>query len=80
MLTRTVSQSIARAAAKTFAQAFLAILALLAVPVLTGWAGTIADGGRIAIDLDFWVQVLIAATGAGLAALISLAWNWAKTV
>lgn len=79
MNTRTITQSVAMAATKTFLQAFLAILVLLAVPVLTGWADTIGNGGRIAIDLDFWLQVLIAASGAGIAALISLAWNWSKT-
>lgn len=77
--TRTITQTIANAAAKTFLQAFLAILVLLAVPVLTGWAETVGNGERIVIDLDFWRQVLIAATGAGIAALISLAWNWSKT-
>lgn len=77
--TRTITQTIAKAAAKTFLQAFLAILVLLAVPVLTGWAETVGNGERIVIDLDFWRQVLIAATGAGIAALISLAWNWSKT-
>lgn len=79
MITRTVTQSIAMAAAKTFLQAFLAILVVLAVPVLTGWADTIGNGGQIAIDVRFWLQVLIAAIGAGIAALLSLAWNWSKT-
>ncbi len=76
--TRTITQTIAKAAAKTFLQAFLAILVLLAVPVLTSWAETIGNGGRIVIDLDFLLQALVAATGAGIAALISLAWNWSK--
>ncbi len=75
---KIVTQTVAVAAAKTFLQAFLAILVLLAVPVLTGWADTIGNGGRIEIDLDFWRQALIAATGAGIAALISIAWNWSK--
>jgi hypothetical protein len=76
---KTVTQTVAMAAAKTFLQAFLAILALLAVPVLTSWAGTIQDGGSIEVDLRFWTQVLVAALGAGIAALISAAWNWSKT-
>ncbi|MCC6674116.1 MAG: hypothetical protein IT339_02895 [Thermomicrobiales bacterium] len=76
--TKTITQTIAKAAVKTFLQAFLAILVLLAVPVLTGWAEAIGNGERIVIDVDFWLQVLIAATGAGIAALISLVWNWSK--
>lgn len=76
---KQVTQTIAKAAAKTFLQAFLAVLALLAVPVLTSWAGTIRDGGTVAIDLHWWSQVLIAAVGGGIAALISLAWNWSKS-
>jgi len=76
--TKTITQTISKAAVKTFLQAFLAILVLLAVPVLTGWAETIGNGERIVIDVDFWLQVLIAATGAGIAALISLVWNWSK--
>lgn len=79
MIDMTITQSVLRAAGKTFLQAFLAILMLLAIPVLTGWADTVADGGQIVIDVSFWVQVFIAASGAGLAALISLGWNWSKT-
>jgi len=75
----TVTQTIAKAAAKTFLQAALAILVLLAVPELTGWAKDIQDGGTIDIDLHWWGNVLIAALGGGIAALISMAWNWAKT-
>lgn len=75
---KEITQTVAKAAAKTFLQAFLAVLALLAVPVLTSWAGTIRDGGTVEIDLHWWAQVLIAAVGGGIAALISLAWNWSK--
>jgi len=76
---KQITQSVAKAAAKTFAQAALAILVLLAVPVLTSWATTIRDGGTVEIDLHWWAQVLIAAVGGGIAALISLAWNWSKS-
>lgn len=76
---KEVTQTVAKAAAKTFLQAFLAILVLLAVPELTRWATTIADGGEVIVDVHWWVQVIIAAVGAGLAALISLAWNWSKS-
>lgn len=77
--TKIVTQTIVRAAIKTFLQAFLAILVVLAVPVLAGWADTVGDGGRIVIDPAFWLHVLIAASGAGIAAIISLAWNWTRT-
>lgn len=76
---KQVTQSVAKAAAKTFLQAALAILALLAVPELTSWAGTIRDGGTVSVDAHWWAQVLIAAVGGGIAALISLAWNWSKS-
>lgn len=76
---RTLTQTVAKAAAKTFLQAFLGVLAVLAVPVLTSWSTTIGNGGELAIDVGFFVKVAIAALGAGIAALISLAWNWSKT-
>lgn len=76
---RTLTQTVAKAAAKTFLQAFLGVLAVLAVPVLTSWSTTIGNGGELAIDVGFFAKVAIAALGAGIAALISLAWNWSKT-
>lgn len=76
---KQVTQSVAKAAAKTFLQAALAILALLAVPELTSWAATIRDGGEIAINVHWWVQVAIAAVGGGIAALVSLAQNSLKS-
>ncbi len=76
---KTVTQTVAKAAAKTFLQAFLGVLALLLAPVLTGWATTLGNGGDIVVDVDFISKVLIAGVGAGIAALISLAWNWSKT-
>lgn len=75
---KEVTQTVAKAAAKTFLQAFLSVLALLLVPVLTNWAVNLQNGGDVVIDVDFFQKVLIAATGAGIAALISLAWNWAR--
>lgn len=76
---KEVTQTVAKAAAKTFLQAFLSVLALLLVPVLTNWTTTLSNGGTIDIDVDFVSQVAIAAVGAGIAALISLAWNWSKS-
>lgn len=73
-----VTQTIAKAAAKTFLQAFLAVLALLLVPQLTNWAVALQNGSEIVVDVNLFQQILIAATGAGIAALISLAYNWAR--
>lgn len=73
-----VTQTVAKAAAKTFLQAFLGVLALLLVPTLTNWAVDLQNGGDVTVDVQFFTKVLIAATGAGIAALISLAWNWAR--
>ena len=69
------TQTILKGAAKTFVQAFLAILVLLAVPILTRWAVDLQNGGSISIDVNIFVQILIAAVGAGIAALISYAQN-----
>lgn len=76
---KMITQTVAKAAAKTFLQAAVAVLVLLAVPVLTSWATTIRDGGTVEIDLHWWSQVMIAAVGGGIAALISLVWNWSKS-
>lgn len=54
------------------------MLALLLVPTLTNWAVDLQNGGDVTVDVQFFTKVLIAATGAGIAALISLAWNWAR--
>lgn len=75
---KQVTQTILKAAAKTFAQAFVGILLILAVPVLTSWATTVSNGGDIVIDTDLLANVLIAATGAGIAALISFVGNSLK--
>lgn len=76
---KEVTQTVAKAAAKTFLQSFLGVLALLLVPVLTNWAINLQNGGDVVIDVQFFQKVLIAAVGAGIAALISLAWNWSKS-
>lgn len=77
---KNVTQTVARAAAKTFMQSFLGVLALLVVPVLTSWAVDLQKGGDLVIDIDFFGKVAIAAVGAGIAALISLAQNTLKTL
>lgn len=76
---KVVTQTVLKAAAKTFLQAFVGVLALLLAPTLTSWAVDLQNGGDIRVDVNWFVKVLIAAVGAGIAALISAAWNWSKT-
>jgi uncharacterized membrane protein len=76
---KQITQSVAKAAAKTFAQAALAVLVLLLVPVLTNWAIDIQNGKDVVVDLAFFQKVLIAAVGGGVAALISFAQNSLKS-
>lgn len=70
-----IVQSVAKAAAKTFMQAFLAVLVLLLVPILTRWAVDVSGGGQIDLDVHFFANILIAAVGGGIAALISFLQN-----
>ena len=76
---KVVTQTVIKAAAKTFLQAFVGVLALLLAPTLTNWAVDLQNGGDIRVDVNWFVKVLIAAVGAGIAALISAAWDWSKT-
>lgn len=75
---KIIVQTVAKAAAKTFLQAAIAILALLLVPHLGTWVTTVQEGGTIDIDIAWWGNVLLAATGGGIAALISAVWNWTR--
>ena len=75
---KEVTQSVGKAAGKTFAQSFVAVLVLLLVPVLGDWSQQVAGGGTIEVDVNFFMQVLIAAIGGGIAALISFAQNALK--
>lgn len=76
MLTnKTIIQSIGKAALKTFLQAFIGVLVLLAVPTLGNWVTSVQSGGEVSVDLEWWTKVFIAAVGAGIAALISFIWN-----
>ena len=62
-------------AARTFAQGFLAVLALIAVPALNSLVQSVAAGGEIEIDVNFWGAVGIAAVAGGAVALISFLQN-----
>lgn len=75
----TVTQTIAKAAAKTFLQAFLGVLVIALVPHLIGLGDAVTKGDAVVIDVNLYKNVLIAAVAGGVAALISMAWNWAKT-
>ena len=75
---KQITQSVGKAAAKTFLQSFVSILSLLLVPVLMNWSTIVGEGGVIEIDGGFFINVLIAAAGAGVAALISFAQNALK--
>lgn len=75
---KQITQSVGKAAAKTFLQSFVGILSLLLVPVLMNWSTIVGEGGVIEIDGGFFVQVLIAAVGGGIASLISFVQNALK--
>lgn len=62
-------------AARTFAQGFLAVLALVAVPALNSLIQSVAGGGDVEIDVNFWGAVGIAAVAGGAVALISFLQN-----
>lgn len=75
---KLIVQSVGKAAAKTFVQAFIGVLFLLVVPQLANWYTVVAGGGTVDIDIKWWANVIISAVGAGVAALISAAWNSLK--
>ena len=64
-----------RRALRTFVQGFLGVLALVAVPALTDLVQAVASGGEVAIDVNFWQGVAVAALAGGLIALISWGQN-----
>ena len=64
-----------RRAIRTFLQAFVGTLATLAIPALTDLVRAIANAEPYQIDFAFWQGVGIAATLAGIIALISWAQN-----
>lgn len=65
-----------RRAARTFLQAFIGTLALLAIPALSALVRAISSSEPYQIDFRFWQGVVIAACLSGLIALISFAQNF----
>jgi len=64
----------ARRALRTFAQGFLGVLVIMAVPALQNLIQDAADG-QVDIDLNFWRAVVVAAIAGGVIALISYGQN-----
>lgn len=62
-------------AARTFLQAFVGTLALLAVPQMTSIVRSISDSQPYQFDFALWQGVVIAASLSGLISLISFAQN-----
>ena len=62
-------------AVRTFAQGFVATLALLAIPALNNLVQAVAGGGDVEIDVNLWQGIAVAAVAGGTVALISWAQN-----
>lgn len=60
---------------RTFAQGFIATLALLAIPVLNNLVQAVAGGGEVVVDVNAWQSIGIAAVAGGTVAVISWAQN-----
>lgn len=60
-----------RRAIRTFAQGFIGVLALIAIPALNALVRDIGSGNTVSIDVDFWSGAAIAAVAGGLIALVS---------
>jgi hypothetical protein len=78
---KTIVQTVGKAAAKTFLQAFLAVF----VPLFILWATSNTamltneqSGGNIDIDFKPVAAALIAAAIAGVSSVLSAAWNLSK--
>jgi hypothetical protein len=63
-------------AGRTFAQGFVGVLSLLALPILNNLIQAVAGGGDAALDLNIWRSIGIAAVAGGVISLVSFAQNW----
>lgn len=62
-------------AGRTFVQAFVATLAMLAVPALTGIIQSISNSEPYELDFRFWQGVVVAACLSGVISLVSYVQN-----
>lgn len=65
----------AKRAVRTFAQGFIGVLALIAIPALNNLIQAVAGGEQVQLDVGLWRAILIAAIAGGVIALISWAQN-----
>ena len=65
----------ARRALRTFAQGFVATLALVAIPPLRAIIEAVVGGHSVEIDVSVWQGIALAAIAGGLIALISWGQN-----
>jgi hypothetical protein len=65
----------ARRGLRTFLQAFVGTLALLAIPALTDIIRAVSSAEPYEIDFRFWQSVIVAACASGVIALISFLQN-----
>lgn len=77
---KTITQTVAKAAGKTFAQAFLSTLVVTLLPILSKIQDDLSNGGSFDYsNLTLVGSIVISAVVAGLAAIISMAWNLSKS-
>lgn len=69
-----MNDSIKRAA-RSAAQGFVAVLALIALPVLNNLVQTVAGGGTVQIDVNAWQSIGLAAVAGAATGLISWGQN-----
>ena len=66
----------AKRAFRTFVQGAVGVLVLIAVPALNDMVQSIAAGGEVDIDVNFWQGVAVAVVAGGVIALISFLQNF----
>lgn len=65
-----------RRAIRTFLQGFVGVLALVAVPALSGIVSSVVNGGNdVVVDLNIWKNIVIAAIAGGVISLVAFVQN-----
>jgi hypothetical protein len=64
-----------RRAVRTFFQGAIGVLVLIAIPELNQLVQAVAAGGDVAIDVDLWQSIGLAALAGGMIALIAFLQN-----